>query len=75
MHECGGLELPVAAHHAKLPDPARPVPLITTEKWWNKIWKTGLAGRIPPKVSVRYQGEYSLFQRGRWEKLVIVGNW
>lgn len=58
----------------RLADLGRPLALVTTESRWQR-WLEQYKGIVPPEVSVRFQQKYYLFQKGRWERLVIVGNW
>ncbi|MCL5270198.1 MAG: glycosyltransferase family 39 protein [bacterium] len=58
----------------RLRDPKTPTALIAPLDRWNK-WKRLLPELNRPPISIRYQGRYYLFHRGRWTDMVVVGNW
>jgi len=60
---------------ARLGDTAHPAALITTESRWQKILEKARIVPVSPKITVRTGGEYQLFQRGKKDRFVVVGNW
>jgi hypothetical protein len=59
---------------ARMRDLTRPVALVTTEDRWRK-WIERYDVPVPPPIGLRFQKRFYLFQKGRWERLVIAGNW
>jgi len=52
----------------------RPLALVITETRWQK-WIDRYPSIVSSQVGVRFHKKFYLFQKGRWERLVIVGNW
>jgi 4-amino-4-deoxy-L-arabinose transferase-like glycosyltransferase len=59
---------------AALLNPHQPAALVIPNKNWNK-WVKKNKDKIPPNVNIRFKKDFVLFQRGKWDNIVIVGNW
>ena len=55
-----------------LKDLKTPTAILISDTRWNEFAEDL---KLPPKVSVRFSGKYFMFQRGKWIRLFIVGNW
>ncbi len=59
---------------ARMRDLTRPLALVTTEDRWRK-WIERYDAPVPLPIGARFEKRFYLFQKGRWQRLVIAGNW
>jgi 4-amino-4-deoxy-L-arabinose transferase-like glycosyltransferase len=57
-----------------LRDTTTPTALVTDAKEWNE-WLAASRLSLPPRVRVRYARRFYLLEKGRWSRLLVIGNW
>lgn len=52
-----------------------PTAMVITAQEWEEYFRARYSGWVDPQVTVMHEQEYFYFEKGRWERMLIIGNW